>query len=494
MRSPRRRVVESQISPKKRNRGRSPYGSPYRSQSPPFRSRRSLSRERDSRVNGVESRRQRDDLSSQRMRGKRSPPRHAVEREDEHPGLGCRTSDSLSHQPSISLRSPQRDPRSQSDTRKRVPVMSPSPSSSSQSGSPLQKQRMASPSVSPIREPRKRATRHDSPEEETRHAREVASYRANSSQKRIGHSPPSDSRKKSTANDTDLEQDAPGRIAVNQSDHTQPRSTDQVPRSDNSSRRVDLPERRTHQASLVSEEIEYGPGRLEGEGFRPYSEHPSARKLGRYSSPDEMLTNEKVHLKTTYSREDYRTVEKKQPLSSDVEYSEHDKKTDNMQKPMKKVDRSKQLSLDSDSDGNRTRRSRPMEKRKSRRTEGRETSVDDDAGYDSEKDERKEAKRRRKEEKKLRKEERRRRREERHRRREERRAGKLNAKSVDTVTPPSDLEMKQNDAGDSDGDAAVKRDSHRSDTEAAELEQKKLEMELRNKALESLRAKKAISR
>ncbi|XP_062216078.1 uncharacterized protein LOC133916428 [Phragmites australis] len=95
--------------------------------------------------------------------------------------------------------------------------------------------------------------------------------------------------------------------------------------------------------------------------------------------------------------------------------------------------------------------------------------------------------RRRKEEKRLRKEERRQRREEWHRKRAERHASKQKAKHIDTVTPPSDFEKDR--GSDSDADVG-KRGSHAGREES---DQKKLEIELREKALESLRAKKAIS-
>ncbi|GJN08324.1 hypothetical protein PR202_ga26231 [Eleusine coracana subsp. coracana] len=124
------------------------------------------------------------------------------------------------------------------------------------------------------------------------------------------------------------------------------------------------------------------------------------------------------------------------------------------------------------------------EKRRRKKAHKHNKHNDDSSESDSELDD-KEAKRRRKEEKRLRKEERRQRREERHRRRAERHASKQK-KHID-VSPPSDLEKDR----DSDSDADVrKRDSHRSREES---DPKKLEIELREKALESLRAKKAIN-
>ena len=126
------------------------------------------------------------------------------------------------------------------------------------------------------------------------------------------------------------------------------------------------------------------------------------------------------------------------------------------------------------------------EKRRHKKAHKHRKQYDGSSESDSEPDG-KEAKRRRKEEKRLRKEERRRRREERHRRRVERHASKQKLKNTDTATVPSDSEKDR----DSDSDVAVrKRGSHAGREES---DQKKLEIELREKALESLRAKKAIN-
>lgn len=117
-------------------------------------------------------------------------------------------------------------------------------------------------------------------------------------------------------------------------------------------------------------------------------------------------------------------------------------------------------------------------RRKHKRSERQEPASDEDYSYDSEVDERKEAKRRRKEEKKLRKEKKRRRREERRRRRDERRAEKLKGKN-------------QSDYSASDRECEPTKQSHQNENEGTESEQK-LEIELRKKALESLEAKKGI--
>ncbi|XP_022729257.1 serine/arginine repetitive matrix protein 1-like isoform X3 [Durio zibethinus] len=147
------------------------------------------------------------------------------------------------------------------------------------------------------------------------------------------------------------------------------------------------------------------------------------------------------------------------------------------------LQRSPALSEDSfqGSEGSDKRGTKHKEKRKHKRSERHEVASDDGSSYDSEIEDRKEAKRRRrKEEKRLRKEEKRRRREERRRRREERHAEKLKMKG-------------QDDDSNSDSEHARMRKCHPSDDEEAETEQKKLEIELRKKALESLKAKKGIS-
>ncbi|XWS53088.1 hypothetical protein CRYUN_Cryun11dG0127600 [Craigia yunnanensis] len=110
--------------------------------------------------------------------------------------------------------------------------------------------------------------------------------------------------------------------------------------------------------------------------------------------------------------------------------------------------------LDSGSEGSDKCRTKHKEKRKHKRSERREVTSDDDSSYDSEIEDRKEAKRRKKEEKRLRKEEKRRRREERRRRRSERRAEKLKRKG-------------QDDDSNSDVEHAARRKSHPNDNEEA---------------------------
>ncbi|KHN21923.1 Serine/arginine repetitive matrix protein 1 [Glycine soja] len=136
-------------------------------------------------------------------------------------------------------------------------------------------------------------------------------------------------------------------------------------------------------------------------------------------------------------------------------------------------------SHDSVSEDSGKHRREGKDRKRHKRSEKKYASSDEDYSDDSELEDRKEAKRRRKEEKKLQKEEKRRRCEEKRRRREERRAEKLKMKSK---------------TDDISGDEEAKRmDYHQSDSVVTPSEQKKLEIELRNKALESLKAKKGMN-
>lgn len=105
-------------------------------------------------------------------------------------------------------------------------------------------------------------------------------------------------------------------------------------------------------------------------------------------------------------------------------------------------------------------------------------------------DERKAAKKRRKEEKRLRKEEKRKKREEKQRKKEERRAAKAAAKAIPSVTPPPDLEINRSARNN---DFHLVEKAHKSDEDDMESEQRRIENELRKKALDSIRAKKAVT-
>lgn len=179
---------------------------------------------------------------------------------------------------------------------------------------------------------------------------------------------------------------------------------------------------------------------------------------------------------------------------SDEKRSSHSKDARDDDKSVTLVDSGKKVerrspSVDSDSgsEGSDKQRARVAEKRKHRKSSRRE-AASDDSSSDSEIEDRKDAKRRRKEEKKMRKEERRRRRDERRRRKEEKRSSKRKRKSKDADASSSDIEKNEKDAN------AEKGTRKYSSEEESESQKKRLEIELREKALESLRAKKGISR
>ncbi|XP_055812836.1 uncharacterized protein LOC129882527 isoform X2 [Solanum dulcamara] len=136
------------------------------------------------------------------------------------------------------------------------------------------------------------------------------------------------------------------------------------------------------------------------------------------------------------------------------------------------------------------RRAKVKEKRKHKRSDRYESTSED--SFDSDVEDRKEAKRRRKEERRLKKEEKHRRREERRCRKEERRSQKLKSKSANAISSPSDTERNP-DSRASDDEHLRKEDRHGHEIEESESLQKRLEIELREKALESLRAKKGVS-
>lgn len=159
------------------------------------------------------------------------------------------------------------------------------------------------------------------------------------------------------------------------------------------------------------------------------------------------------------------------------------------QRSVEKVNHSKHSSLSETGSEESDKHINEHKEKKRHKRFGKREKDSDDNSYDSEIEDRKETKRRRKEEKKMRKEERRRRREERRRRREERRAEKMRTKKEDVVS--SDYGKHSGDASSLD-DEDVDRKAYRSYDEEADTKQKKLEIELRMKALESFKAKKGI--
>ncbi|XP_059660797.1 uncharacterized protein LOC132307136 isoform X2 [Cornus florida] len=410
-----------------------------------------------------------------RTHEKLSPVCRAPSRENAgHPIVSRRRPDGGARRLPISARSPDRDPRYRNDSRKKVPALSPSPyKSPSLSESPPRSRRSPSEDrssyQSPVKQTREQKIHGSSPsftqkvrehkphldspeisgeEEETPIAREHRDQKLiKSSEKRYTHSLTADEPKDSLQKVYDMDEYSPERLDSRRSSETRSRPDSEL-------RKKDL--------GILSEKT-------------------SGRVLNA-EVPDQQKSP------TIYPDEKGRSP------SNDVKYSNSRQKSETLSKSIRNVGQNDQSgSLDSGSEESDKHRAEVNEKRKHRRSERQEVASDDDYSSDSQIDERKKAKRRRKEEKRLRKEERRRRREERRRRREERRAEKLKKKSIETDSPPSDFEKNHDGYESSDGERIARRKSRASDTEERESEQKKLEIELRKKALESLRAKKGVS-
>ncbi|KAI5576209.1 hypothetical protein BDE02_09G029300 [Populus trichocarpa] len=364
---------------------------------------------------------------------------------------------------SNSLRSPQRDQKDQKDLSNRLPALSPSPERS-----PLRPEsppfarksaskdgRSPSPYESPARQRKEQITRDgslspqkqrgrkplkDSPEtskdhDETGHTREGGDYYSRSSWKRPIHPSNINKQKDSPVKVHYKDEQSSERLASR-------RTTDSRNYPDN------MDSRKKDQDIKI--------GKSSGRG----ADHD----LDAKKSP------------TLYKDEKDRSC-----LNS-VKDSDKHPKSETAPVTAEKVHHSNGSgALDSGSKESDKHRAEKREKSKHKRLHRLEVASDDDGSHGSEIEERKEVKRRRKEEKKLRKEEKHRRREERRRRREERRAEKLKLKDC-------------GDASSSDDEHVGRRESHPSDDEEIESDQKKLEIELRKKALESLKAKKGINR
>ncbi|KAF5446865.1 hypothetical protein F2P56_032462 [Juglans regia] len=393
----------------------------------------------------------------------RSPmrsPRERIRTHEKLPPLARRSS---------SLRSPQRDPRVRGDICNKVSVSKSSPerSLSVSESPPLARNRVHSedrksfsPRQSPVRQTGKQVSRdgissaqnphYDSLEtseerEEPNFVREDVDHTSKSSQKRSMHSSAVDKQKDSPIKVRYKDGLAPKGLADHQVTESQAapdtmelRRKGEEIRSDKSSGRVVPPESSTlYKDSSV------------GDGKRPSYPGQSTDVKNR-SRPNNVNSNQRD--------------------ADDVQYL------------IGKVDHNNQTApYDSSSERSDKHKSEYKKRRKHKRSERKEVDSDDDDSYDSELEDRKEAKRRRrKDEKKLRKEEKRKRREERRRRREERRAGKLKVKS-------------QDDDYGSEVEHTARMESNPSDDEEMQSEQKRLEIELRKKALESLKAKKGIS-
>ncbi|CAI8616630.1 unnamed protein product [Vicia faba] len=279
-------------------------------------------------------------------------------------------------------------------------------------------------SLSPPKKPTNHIPSHDIPQtsegtEEAYHSRELRDPKSNSSEKKSRHSPVS--------------------------------------------KRIGSP-------AKFNDEDEFNPERVASHLASEYNHYDSNErsKKGQDIKCDE--SSGKGEIKKTDDR--------------DQSNSKHAKSSDQHHEPevtqdlVGKVDHVNQsASYDSEESGKHRRDGK--DRRKHKRSEKKGAASDENDSYDSELEDRKEAKRRKKEEKKkLRKEEKHRKREERRRKREERHAGKQKMKSkTDTI---------------SEDEEAERRDVHQSDDEAP-YDPKKLEIELRNKALETLKAKRGMN-
>ncbi|TQD76099.1 hypothetical protein C1H46_038367 [Malus baccata] len=238
----------------------------------------------------------------------------------------------------------------------------------------------------------------------------------------------------------------------------------------------------------VRNKEEYSRNRLDNKDLRnKEQEMKSGKSSGRVvpESPDQQqaptINKDSLRGEMQNPDEGRKSDEKNRSHSKNSKDSDRHRKTGSVHSSIEKVDHSNRSGIvDSGSEESEKCRGGEKGKRKNKRSERQEVTSDDDYSNDSEIDERKDAKRRKKEERRSRKEKKRRRREERRRRKEERRAGKIKGKNY-------------SDASASDGEHVGRRELHSNDNEEKEDGQKKLEIELRKKALESLKAKKGIS-
>lgn len=373
-----------------------------------------------------------------------------------------------------SLGSLQRESKNGNDYRKRVPALSPSPEKSPlMSESPpgvrsaREKRRLSSPyecpvkqpreqiarygSSSPSRKPREPKLRHDSPKESEEE--EDGDHRSKSLERRSKDTSRINKQITSPAKIRNKEDYSPERVASGQ------RFTESRSHLDNNKSR--------------NKEQEMKSGKSSGMGHPEIPDLQNEPTIYKVSLPGETQ-------RASNPGEGKKADDKNRSHSKNTKDSEQHRKPGSLHSAVEIIDHSNQSgALDSGSEDSDKHRSGDKEKRKNKRPERQEVTSDDDYSYDSE-IERKEAKRRRKEEKRSRKEKKRRRREERRHRREERRAEKQKVKN-------------SGDASASDGEHVTGREFHSSDNEETEAVQKKLEIELRKKALETLKAKKGIS-
>lgn len=490
--SPKKHQVGSQ-SPRRRKSSRS--------RSPQYRSYWTMNREHGSRYSDMESRGYRD-----RPQAKRSPDHEYPVREEneydrpQHVRSGGRTfiesQNYKRHLPIQQSRSPKRDVKISSGGPSNVPdksspynQSSPSPSHSPEHSTRTymnDERRRLTPQRSRIEPIREERSHRDNPEiRKTQYNFDIEDVdrrvnKVNLPKRRDVQAPHLPDRKEYGPRRPDRIQDTPNEMPLNLSVENHDRQEISEPRrkeyharsSDNVDRSIDHSQRRRSIQTYTSEEIEYGPGRLDHGRLSP-NDVPANR-----SGLNRPILDSLSHIE--YRRDEEPTRDSYGDVDGTLS------KVGAGRKPIQKLESVKQVvGSDSDAEEGEDHRRKHVEKRKARRDEDEDGSMSPRSS-----EERREAKRRKKEEKRLRKEEKRRRREERHRRKEERRASKAKGKAVVTVTPP---EKDYSGADDSDDNSHDRDQTCKGQNEEVENEQQRLEIELRRKALESLRAKKAVS-
>lgn len=416
-------------------------------------------------------------------------PTHASPRDKVDPVEMRRGLDSMTSRPLISLRSPQRDPNEHRDLNRKDTSLSPlQDKSSSLIGSP-QKARERSPN-----EDNWSSSPHESPVKQTRESTNLVS-----SQSRLHKPKEQFSCNKSLETSGEEEKSNYSRKRHSNPKSLLNKSTDPSKSSKQKDSSVYV-----HYKELGSTDRGNGPRASETpDKSKPRkddqdSSEKSFGKVGRLAHPNKKMS-ESPHIghsvvdkqQLSDSVEDCVADMKSRSHSSNVKVSSRYIQPENLSKSKTTVEGQINRSLDSGSEENERHRAEVKGRRKHKRSHRKEL-LSDDYSTESEIEQRKEAKRRRKEEKRLRKEERRLRRKERHRIRDERRAEKLKEKSRDTVLPAAGSVKNQNDACGSDGEHGARHGSYSSNAEDSESEQKRLETELRKKALESLKAKKGL--
>ncbi|KAE9616589.1 putative PWI domain-containing protein [Lupinus albus] len=260
-------------------------------------------------------------------------------------------------------------------------------------------------------------------------------------------------------------------------------------------------QKKSKYSSPVSKQKDFPAKSRDGDDFSPErSAGQLASNYHHYDNTDQTKKNREIKGDRTPGKRDESPAQQKSPMNKEIlsskkpleSYAVDIKKTDSKDRPhsnyAKNSDRGHKSKVSRDLDGKVDRVNHDgsydsvseesdkhtKDRRTHKRSEKKIVSSDEDYSSDSELEDWKETKRKKKEDKKRRKEEKRQRREDRRRRRDGRRAQKLKVKSKPDYTS-EDEDVERLD---------------RSDNKEALPEQTELEIELRNKALESLKAKR----